>query len=385
MSIDFYTDLPAFHHLTDITNPSNFAPVPLDWCVVITDIKDSTKAIEAGRYKDINLLTASTIVSILNITQAIEVPFVFGGDGATILIPSEILCVVKASLVSTKKLSETVFNFDLRVGIIPVETIIKEFPILVGKLAISPFYTQAILRGGGISYAEKLIKQKETAPLYQLSNENVSIPADYTGLECRWQDIKSPKDETLSIIIQAMTDQPDRVYREAIDHITQICGGEECLRPVSTDRLHLSFNSRQLEREAKVFKGNSWQKFIYLCFIWLVNLLGFLLMKFKVRNQDLDWGKYPNLVVTTTDYQKFDDSLKMVIACTIQERIKIEEYLQLQYQQKKLYFGVHISDRALMTCLVFERNGRQVHFIDGADGGYALAAKQLKSQIKSSR
>jgi hypothetical protein len=36
-----------------------------------------------------------------------------------------------------------------------------------------------------------------------------------------------------------------------------------------------------------------------------------------------------------------------------------------------------------MTCLVFERNGNQVHFIDGADGGYAIAAKGMKQRINS--
>jgi hypothetical protein len=36
-----------------------------------------------------------------------------------------------------------------------------------------------------------------------------------------------------------------------------------------------------------------------------------------------------------------------------------------------------------MTCLVFERNGRQVHFVDGADGGYAIAAKSMKQRINS--
>lgn len=383
MSINFYTDLLPFYHLTDITNPLNFSPVPLDWYVVITDIKGSTKAIETGRYKDINLLTASTIVSILNIAQKIELPFIFGGDGATILIPPQLLDGVKASLVSTKNLAKTVFDFDLRAGVIPIETITKKFPILVGKLVISPFYSQAILRGGGINYAEMLIKAKETAPLYQLSNEDQSIPADYRGLECRWEDIKSPKGETLSIIIQAAAQESDRVYKEAIDTIMQICGGEEYLRPVNTDRLHLSFNSRQLIGEAKIFKGNTWQKFIYLCFIWFVNFLGFIFIKLKVRTQTSDWGEYTSLVVTTTDYQKFDDSLRMVIACTTEERIRLEEYLKSQYKQRKLYFGIHISDRALMTCLVFERNGRQVHFIDGADGGYALAAKELKSQIKN--
>ena len=32
----------------------------------------------------------------------------------------------------------------------------------------------------------------------------------------------------------------------------------------------------------------------------------------------------------------------------------------------------------LMTCLIFERMGSQVHFVDAADGGYAMAAVGLK-------
>jgi hypothetical protein len=48
-------------------------------------------------------------------------------------------------------------------------------------------------------------------------------------------------------------------------------------------------------------------------------------------------------------------------------------------------YGLHISDRALMTCLVFERNGRQVHFVDGADGGYALAAKEMKQKLSEQK
>ena len=39
------------------------------------------------------------------------------------------------------------------------------------------------------------------------------------------------------------------------------------------------------------------------------------------------------------------------------------------------------SKEALMTCLVFDRQNQHVHFIDGGDGGYALAAKELKKRM----
>jgi hypothetical protein len=33
-----------------------------------------------------------------------------------------------------------------------------------------------------------------------------------------------------------------------------------------------------------------------------------------------------------------------------------------------------------MTCLVFSYSGRHLHFIDGADGGLFLAAKEFKER-----
>ena len=43
----------------------------------------------------------------------------------------------------------------------------------------------------------------------------------------------------------------------------------------------------------------------------------------------------------------------------------------------------HTSETALMTCVIDGYDGNHVHFVDGADGGYALAAKQLKAQLKA--
>lgn len=40
------------------------------------------------------------------------------------------------------------------------------------------------------------------------------------------------------------------------------------------------------------------------------------------------------------------------------------------------------SRKALVTCLVQSYNGNHMHFLDGSDGGYALAARGHKQQIE---
>jgi hypothetical protein len=43
---------------------------------------------------------------------------------------------------------------------------------------------------------------------------------------------------------------------------------------------------------------------------------------------------------------------------------------------------MHVADAALMTCLVFDlAESRHLHFIDGGDGGFAMAARELKRQL----
>jgi len=63
----FYAELPVLDNFLDITDSRSFMPVPSDWYVVITDIVGSTKAIESGKYKAVNLIGACSIVAVLNI------------------------------------------------------------------------------------------------------------------------------------------------------------------------------------------------------------------------------------------------------------------------------------------------------------------------------
>jgi hypothetical protein len=49
----------------------------------------------------------------------------------------------------------------------------------------------------------------------------------------------------------------------------------------------------------------------------------------------------------------------------------------------ELVFGAHRSPEVMLTCLIFERMGRQIHFVDGADGGFTLAARDLKQRLRA--
>lgn len=384
---DFYLKLTTIKSFLDVTNPQNFVPVPNDWLIIITDIVDSTKAIESGRYKDVNFLGASSIAAVLNSAGNIEIPYVFGGDGASMLIPPSLLEKVQPALRATQTVSKTEFGMTLRVGVVPI-AVVKEagYEIKATKLEISKNYSQGIFIGGGLNYATELVKEAATSKQYQLEEIGAS-EANFSGLECRWQDIRSKHEEVVSLLVLAMTRndiENNLVYREVIQKIYEIYGRDDDFHPIAINNLSLTVNSKDLVTETKArSKSNSWlDRWLYLSKIQVENFLGLLLMHFKVKTEEVDWGLYRKAVVAASDYRKFDDMLRMIVAGSTAQREKLTQYLEAQYKEGKLVYGLHVSDRALMTCLVFERNGHHVHFVDGADGGYTQAAKPLKEKLK---
>jgi hypothetical protein len=137
--------------------------------------------------------------------------------------------------------------------------------------------------------------------------------------------------------------------------------------------------------ETKIRTPESWwQRMVYCLEIWVRNIiLKYLVVNEKTTGSGVRWDKYVETLVATSDFRKYDDTLRMVMACTPDQRAALERYLADQHGAGRLAYGLHVTDRALVTCVVFERMGRQVHFVDGADGGYAEAARGLKRRLRT--
>ena len=386
-SENFYSQLPLLDNFLKITEIGNFVDVPEDWYIVVTDIRGSTQAIEAGKYKEVNLLGACSIVAVLNVAGETEIPFVFGGDGASLLMEPSLLPAAQKALLATQQLAKTQFDLDLRVGVVPVKVVVAaNYPVKIAKFKVSENYSQAVVIGGGLTRATELIKDPVAGNIYSIKNNGVSPKADFSGLECRWQDIPSKYGEIVTLLVMVRSgfgQQSHQFYRNILKKIKYIYGEENSLNPIDSKNLKLTLNSTKLIKETLVRASSaSWlDRQLYLSKIQLETALGSLLMNLKVKTEELDWGVYKDIAIAATDYRKFDDMLRMVISGNEWRRKKLTAYLEKNYREGKLVYGLHVSDRALMTCLVFERGGQQVHFVDGADGGYALAAKDMKQRM----
>jgi hypothetical protein len=203
-------------------------------------------------------------------------------------------------------------------------------------------------------------------------------------LRCPWQDIPSQHGEILSLIVMALTStsqQESQIYQDVLEQINTIYGEAINFKPVGIESLRFALRSQILYKEAQVlYQAKSWlHKQIYL---W-IRQLSILLINFSILLAIKNGKTYKASLIADSDYQKFDDTLRMVISGNAAQREKLIGYLEKQYQEGKLVYGFHVSDRALMTCLVSESQDRHIAFIDGADGGYALAAKVLKEKLMS--
>jgi hypothetical protein len=387
-SAGFYAGLPLLTDFSAVADPASFAPLPADWHVATCDVRDSTRAVEAGNYKHVNTVGASAVTAMLNAAGAIDIPFIFEGDGSAFCVPPQLLEDAKAALLKTQEVAKKSFGLDLRVATIPVAEVRRAgLDILVARVRVSENYIQAAFAGGGMAYADRTMKDPKTASRCEVKPGSVAARGSLEGLECRWQDIPSLHGETVSLMVRALARDPGAaaaLYREVIAKVHEIYGSDEACHPLTPPALQLAptLNARQLGNEVGVRAADRGRfgKWLWLMRVrWLV-ILGWFLMKFGLRTQETDWSRYKETLYRNTDVRKFNDILRQILAGDAAQREALDAWLAERYAKRELVYGLHVTDRAHMTCLVFNYSGRHLHFIDGADGGLFLAAKQFKER-----
>jgi len=409
----FYEQLEGFSEFSQFTQLDLYRPLPSTWFILITDVKGSTTAIAEGLYKEVNSLGAASIVALLNSVAPLKVPYVFGGDGATVCIPPSGKAAAASALVAAKQMAKNNFGLDLRIGMVAMSDIeAAGHQIFVGKYQPSAHFQQAMFQGDGLGHAESLIKDPEQDNPFQLamfqgdgishaeslikdprkdnpfiiSEERNEANGSFEGFECRWNEIPSPHEETIAILVQALEKEisaKEIIYHEVSQKILDIYGDEEMHHPLRMDKLSLTNSVEKLSNEVKVRVAslNLWNRCCYTLKLEFLSFVGRYFMHKKVKTENTDWGTYKQTLIANTDYRKFDEVLRMIISGTLEQRKQLTAYLEDLRDKRKIVFGIHASDSALMTCLVFNYENDHVHFLDGTDGGYALAAKDMKQQL----
>lgn len=384
-SENFYAALPVITDFEAVTRAESFGTLPADWHVAFCDVRNSTSAVAAGKYRNVNSIGAAAITAVINAVQGIDIPFSFEGDGAVICVPPRWLEATRAALAKTREVARDAFGLDLRIATVPVSEIPTGFSVRVARYRVSENYVQAVFSGGGIACIDGIVKDAATAGRYVIAPGSVEPRGSFDGFECRWQDIPSRHGETVSLMVLALHHEPERaaeVYREVIRKVRETYGDEEACHPVSLPQLAMTLDGKLLADEAgiRAADGTAYDRWRWLMHTRLMVIIGWVLMRFGIRTEATDWSRYKPDLARNSDVRKFSDVYRQILSGTAPQRLALEAWLQERFKRRQLLYGLHVADRAHMTCLVFDYSGRHLHFIDGADGGLFLAAKAFKNR-----
>ncbi|WP_018237043.1 DUF3095 domain-containing protein [Ensifer sp. BR816] len=373
----FYESLPLFEAFEGVADEANYRPLPEGWALAVADIVDSTGAIAEGRYKSVNMAGASVISALMNALEETNLPFVFGGDGALAAIPAALAPKARTALAAARTWVAEELGLDLRAALVPVADIrASGLDMRVARFKASEDVSYAMFSGGGASWAEAEMK----AGRYQIDAAAPGTRPDLTGLSCRWNPIASRHGAIVSIIAvpAGLGNGPE--FQALIADVVALAEGEERGGhpvPEAGPEPHLSMRGVTMEARAR---ASAARRLLVWPLVAVQSLLLFLCFRFGVNFGPFDVTRYAHDLASNSDFRKFDDGLKMTIDVGIDRLRRIEERLKQGVAAGICRYGLHQQESALMTCIVPSPMSRDhMHFIDGAAGGYAMAAKNLKA------
>ncbi|WP_073220364.1 DUF3095 domain-containing protein [Aequorivita viscosa] len=379
---NFYKNIPKSNlPLTELLkNETLFFKVPKSWSIIVTDIENSTYAVARGVHNDVNLSATGSIVTVLNtlkrLDKKIKIPYFFGGDGSTFIIPNTVLNPVIKALNNYSEHIEKTAQLILRVGHIKVEEVYAHnVSLRITKLKHNNIFTTPVVLGNGLKYAEQRIKENfKTAK----SNSEKNTEPDLQGMECRWDEIY-PNESNKKVICLLVDCDDERkqaeVYGAIMENIDLIFGDLEKRNPISALKLKLNMSLANIRKEMYMRIGK--YEITYLITNWIVTLIGKLYFKF------FKTGKlYKQRITQLSDTIMLDGFLNTVITGTDNQINRLKVTLDELESKNKIIYGMHITHASIMSCYIEDRDKKHVHFVDGTEGGYTSAAIMFKEKLK---
>ncbi len=375
---DFYAGLPVFRDFTQVTDDARFQPLPDGWAIGVADVVQSTKAIQERRYKAVNMAGAAVIVAVTNALTGRDFPFVFGGDGAAFAVSGADAAAARQAIAETATWVKEDLDLTLRIGMTSVADIRAHgFEVRVARYAPSPNISIAMFTGGGLAFADAAMKRGDIA----LAPAPPGAHPDLTGLSCRYELIPSQRGQVLSLVVSPGERATPETFRAAIAAIAAIVEKTpDASRPIPGKGLRLKWPPAGLDLEVRASRRAGESIAARRAKVLAFTLFAYVVMRFGVRIGRFIPRKYERELIENSDFRKFDDSLRMVLDCTPELAAEIEDYLKAAAGDGLVRYGTHRQDAAMMTCFApHPANPNHVHFIDGADGGYAQAAAAMKA------
>jgi hypothetical protein len=377
---DFYGAVPTFRDFRDVADESSFSPLPDDWLVGVADVEQSTRAIQEKRYKAVNMAGAAVIAAVTNALDGRDFPFVFGGDGASFAVSPADAGIARRALSETATWVHEELALTLRVGMVSVGEIRSHgHDVRAGRYAVSNSINIAMFSGGGIAWADAAMKRGEI----DVARAPAGSRPDLSGLSCRFERLPAQHGQILSMLVLPADRTRMSAFRRLVRQIIGIVeGSPEDARPVAREALRLKWPAQGRDLEARAYRRAGESLAGARLKVLARTFLYFLIMRFGIPVGRFIPRKYLSEVVQNSDFRKFDDALRMVIDCSPALAQRIEDVLAAGEKEGIVRYGCHCEAAAMMTCFSPSPSSpTHIHFIDGAQGGYALAAAALKQRL----
>ncbi len=300
----FVERLPVLDSFYEVLAVKNYVSVPDDWFIAVTDVVQSRAAIDAGRFKAVNMAGVAMITGIMNQIGHHKLPYIFGGDGAAVAFAPKDYDAVYSVLSKTRTWVSEELSLELRAAIVPVKKNIEQnCEVRLAGLFVSQAITNYAFTGHGLALAEKLLKKGE----YEIEPASTGEYPDLTGLSCRWMPVEKESHKIISMIVEA-ADGKDRIPEHILVELLEMVNADKAEgHPVPEEQIRFKWPVDGLNLEASATGDSMFKLYCIALIAWILDRTGWSMGEFNPHH-------YRRQLGLNTDYRKVHDGIRMTLS-----------------------------------------------------------------------